>query len=43
MEAIPPPFQASIRMLAHGYGSMLLRQAKFIRELIMTGLATPPL
>jgi len=38
----PPLFQASIRMLAHDYGSMLLRQAKFMRDLIMTGLATPP-
>ena len=38
----PPLFQGSIRMLAHDYGSMLLRQAKFMRELIMTGLATPP-
>jgi len=37
----PPLFQGSIRMLAHDYGSMLLRQAKFIRDLIMTGLATP--
>ena len=38
----PPLFQGSIRMLAHDYGSMLLRQAKFMRELIMTGLAPPP-
>ena len=37
----PPLFQGSIRTLAHDYGSMLLRQAKFIRDLIMTGLATP--
>ena len=38
----PAVLQGSIRMLAHDYGSMLLRQAKFMRELIMTGLATPP-
>lgn len=37
----PPLFQGSIRMLAHDYGSMLLRQAKFMRDLIITGLATP--
>ena len=38
----PPLFQGSIRMLAHDYGSMLLRQAKFMRDLITTGLAAPP-
>lgn len=35
----PALFQGSIRILAHDYGSMLLRQAKFMRDLIMTGLA----
>jgi hypothetical protein len=38
----PPLFQASIRMLAHDYGSMLLRQVKSMRSLITTGLASPP-
>ena len=38
----PTLFQGSIRMLAHDYGSMLLRQAKSMRDLIMTGLASPP-
>lgn len=37
----PPLFQGSIRMLAHDYGSMLLRQAKFMRDLILTGLVAP--
>lgn len=38
----PALFQGSVRMLAHDYGSMLLRQAKLMRDLIMTGLASPP-
>jgi hypothetical protein len=38
----PPLFQGSIRMLAHDYASMLLRQAKSMRSLITTGLASPP-
>ena len=38
----PTLFQGSIRMLAHDYGSMLLRQAKLLRDVILTGLAPPP-
>ena len=39
----PTLFQGSIRMLAHDYGSMLLRQAKLLRDVILTGLAPPPI
>ncbi len=38
----PPLFQGSIRMLAHDYGRMLLRQAKFMRDLIQSGMVSPP-
>jgi hypothetical protein len=38
---LEPPWQGSLRMLAHDYGSMLLRQAKFMRDLIRSGMVTP--
>ena len=38
---LDPLWQGSVRMLAHDYGSMLLRQAKIMREVIRSGLVTP--
>jgi hypothetical protein len=38
---LDPLWQGSVRMLAHDYGSMLLRQAKYMRDLIRGGLVMP--
>ena len=38
---LDPLWQGGVRMLAHDYGSMLLRQAKFMRDLIRSGMVTP--